>query len=110
MLHAFVRFRRPPDEDELARRRAAGLTARQASLLERWGYVLGEFRFHLSLTGPIEAPGERERLRAAAARWPAPALAGPVSVDAICVFRGAAPGEPFQLIARAPLAAQPAAP
>ena len=40
---------------ELARRRAGGLTPRQDELLQRWGYpfVLEEFRFHMSLTGPL---------------------------------------------------------
>lgn len=40
---------------ELARRRAGGLTPRQDALLQRWGYpfVLEEFRFHMSLTGPL---------------------------------------------------------
>lgn len=40
---------------EMARRRAGGLTARQDELLQQWGYpfVLDEFRFHLSLTGPL---------------------------------------------------------
>ena len=110
-LRAFDRFRRAPGDDELAERRRAGLTPRQDSLLERWGYpyVLEEFRFHLSLTGRIEAPTERSRLRAAAARWFAPALAGPVAVQAISVFREPAPGEPFELIARAPLATRPVA-
>src|SRR5438445_432365 len=34
---------------------ATGLSARQAELLARWGYpyVHDEFRFHMTLTGPI---------------------------------------------------------
>lgn len=50
-------FRAPAGEAELARRRAAGLTAAQETNLTRWGYpyVLDEFRFHLTLTGRLES-------------------------------------------------------
>ena len=48
-------FRAPAGEDELARRRGAGLSARQEALLLDWGYpyVLEEFRFHLTLSGRL---------------------------------------------------------
>jgi putative phosphonate metabolism protein len=54
-VEAFDRFRAPLDDADRARRIAAGLSARQTELLERWGYpyVLDEFRFHMTLTGPI---------------------------------------------------------
>ncbi|MEN3378181.1 MAG: hypothetical protein V7604_3536 [Hyphomicrobiales bacterium] len=54
-VEAFDRFRAPLDEADRARRLASGLSARQAELLERWGYpyVLDEFRFHMTLTGPL---------------------------------------------------------
>ena len=55
------RFRAPPKPEDLARRRAAGLTQDQEAMLTRWGYpyVLGEFRFHLTLTGPADANARR---------------------------------------------------
>ncbi len=48
-------FRIPADAPELARRRKAGLTARQEALLVQWGYpyVMEEFRFHLTLSGGL---------------------------------------------------------
>lgn len=54
-------LRAAPSGTELARRRAAGLSARQDELLIRWGYpyVLDQFRFHMTLTGKLE-PGETE--------------------------------------------------
>lgn len=54
---ALDRFRAPPSEAELARRRARPLSPAQDALLEQWGYpfVLEEFRFHMTLTGPIQA-------------------------------------------------------
>lgn len=49
-------FRAPPSAGELARRRAAQLTPAQEKHLADWGYpyVLDQFRFHLTLTGPID--------------------------------------------------------
>lgn len=49
-------FRAPPTEAELAKRRAAGLTAAQDAHLQRWGYpyVLDAFRFHLTLSGRLD--------------------------------------------------------
>lgn len=45
----------PLTDAELARRRAAGLSPEQDALLQRWGYpfVMDEFRFHMTLAGPM---------------------------------------------------------
>src|SRR5215468_4077744 len=53
----FDRFRHPPPPAELARRRSAGLDAVEEAYLARWGYpyVLDRFRFHVTLTGPLDA-------------------------------------------------------
>jgi putative phosphonate metabolism protein len=50
-------FRAAPNEAELAKRRTARLSAAQDAHLLRWGYpyVLDQFRFHLTLTGPLQA-------------------------------------------------------
>ncbi|MDJ1008863.1 MAG: DUF1045 domain-containing protein [Paracoccaceae bacterium] len=52
-------FRAAPTPEDLARRRAGGLTPRQDEMLAAWGYpyVLDEFRFHLTLTGRL---GDRD--------------------------------------------------
>lgn len=49
-------FRAPPTDAELAKRRAAGLTAGQEANLITWGYpyVMEQFRFHLTLTGKLD--------------------------------------------------------
>lgn len=70
-------FRAPPDRDELARRRKARLTPAQDALLTRWGYpyVMEEFRFHMTLTGPLardEADTVRAHLDARLPPLPAP--------------------------------------
>jgi hypothetical protein len=46
------RFRQPADAEELEKRRAAGLTARQEENLLRYGYpyLFEDFRFHLTLS------------------------------------------------------------
>jgi putative phosphonate metabolism protein len=58
----FDRFRAPLTERERERRLAAPLTERQTGNLERWGYpyVLDDFRFHMTLTGPL-ADDDRAR-------------------------------------------------
>lgn len=50
-------FRAPPTDAELAKRRAARLSPAQEAHLEKWGYpyVLDQFRFHMTLTGPLDA-------------------------------------------------------
>jgi Protein of unknown function (DUF1045) len=56
---AFDRFRRPVTSHEREQRLGAGLSERQIENLDRWGYpyVFEDFRFHLTLTGPIEGYG-----------------------------------------------------
>ncbi len=52
----FDAYREPATEDELQRRRVAGLSPRQEGYLSQWGYpyVGDEFRFHLTLTGKLD--------------------------------------------------------
>lgn len=97
----FDRWRAPPRADELARRRAAGLTARQETMLLRYGYayVLDEFRFHLTLTDRVSEQ-ESQPLRRLLARYFAPALRQPSAVDSVCLFVQERLGSPFKLAAR----------
>lgn len=93
-------FRREPSPEELARRRARGLSAEQDRLLMQWGYpfVLQEFRFHLTLTGSIPDPAERQRVHAALVPLLSPVLGRPVPFREICIFRQPAPSAPFTLL------------
>lgn len=95
------RFRRPPEELDVARRRRAGLTERQDELLLAYGYpwVLDEFAFHMSLTRRVE-PSEVGPVVDAATAWFTPEVLAPVVVDELCVVEQAAPGEPFVVVAR----------
>jgi putative phosphonate metabolism protein len=95
------RFRAPPSEAELARRRKAGLTPRQELLLQQWGYpyVMEEFRFHLTLTGPLDA-ATRDRAVAALDPLVAPLCRLPLPVDALAVFAQDDRAAPFREISR----------
>ena len=94
-------FRRPASAAELARRRAAGLTARQDELMLRWGYpyVLDEFHFHLTATDRL-AEHETHQWRAMSAQGRAGLSFDDVRFDALCLFMQSAPGSNFCLIAR----------
>lgn len=61
IVRAFDPFRAPASAVELARRRASGLTPAQDALLLEWGYpyVFDEFRFHITLTGPLREADAR---------------------------------------------------
>ena len=87
IVRRFDGFRAPLTEAELDRRRAAGLTAAQEALLVRWGYpyVMEEFRFHLTLTGPLPE-AEAEAAQAALAPALAPLLADPYRLDDLSLF------------------------
>ncbi len=78
--------RAAPGAAELARRRAAGLTARQDALLEAYGYpyVLNEWFFHITLTRRLGA-AEMARLRPLAEAYFAPVLDVARVVDGFCV-------------------------
>lgn len=98
-------YRGPQTEEELAKRRAAGLSERQERMLQAWGYpyVMDEFRFHMTLTGAIADDGRRERLAAALARMADDAGArGPMLVDGLALYEQPAPGAPFTLLRRLP--------
>lgn len=99
-------LRRPADPDDVARRRAVGLTARQSELLERWGYpyVLDEFRFHITLSRELD-PDQRDRVVAQARRWFGALDGDPFLVGHLCVFEERSPGDDFVERARFPLAA-----
>jgi hypothetical protein len=63
-LRHFDPYRKSASAAELARRRAADLSGRQEAHLLRWGYpyVLDEFRFHLTLAGPLNGDDTATKL------------------------------------------------
>jgi len=98
-------LRAPLQEEDLARRRRAQLDARQTELLARYGYpyVLERFRFHLTLTGPLESAETQRVTTAAAASVAWLNTEAPLRLDRLCLFVERASGEPFQRIAEVEL-------
>lgn len=100
-VRALDDFRAARDAAELARRQHAELTERQAALLARWGYpyVMDEFRFHMTLTGPLEAPEADARVLAGHF---ADVLPSPFVIASLALLGEDAQGR-FHLLHRAPL-------
>ena len=94
-------LRAPLQEDELQRRLGSGLTTRQEDYLRAWGYpyVLEEFRFHMTLSGPLD-PAPRERLRASLTELFRPHTTTPFKVGEICLYSQNQRDEPFYLVDR----------
>lgn len=104
-VETFETFRKPLSEKDVRRRLQSPLTERQRRYLDRWGYpyVLDEFRFHMTLTGPLDE-SVRDSIRADLAREYAKAVGvGPVAVDAVALFRQDRRDGRFRIILREPL-------
>lgn len=97
------RFRAPLTDAEIARRRPEILSARQRDLLARFGYpyVMEEFRFHMTLSGPV-TDADLALLRPLAQAHFAPHLPRPFCMGALCLFGEAEDGR-FRLLHRYPL-------
>jgi putative phosphonate metabolism protein len=102
-VRAFDAFRAPSPAAEIAQRRQAGLSPPQDAHLIRWGYpyVFDCWRFHMTLSCRLD---DRERIRLLQALRPLalPAVAQPVTIDAICLFHQDRRTLPFRLLARFP--------
>ena len=104
----FDPYRRPASETELTRRRAAGLSARQERHLERWGYpyVLDEFRFHLTLAGPLNGDAVAAKLTRSLEPYLASVELDAVRVTSICLFIQDRQDHPFRCHGRYPFGRQ----
>ncbi|MEF2073949.1 DUF1045 domain-containing protein [Consotaella aegiceratis] len=96
VVREFDVVRAPASRDEIARRQPERLSRRQRQNLEKWGYpyVMDEFRFHMTLTGPIaEADQEvmETTLKNRFARFDGVSL----PVDRLALFVEPEPGAPF---------------
>lgn len=92
-------FRAPLRKGETEKRRKLGLTPCQEEMLAKWGYpyVMEEFRFHMTLTGPV-AEGTRASVEVAARSHFSTWIGKPLSVDRLAIFHEAKPGKPFTAI------------
>lgn len=102
-VEEFDRFRVPLSAEDRARREPERLSERERANLDRWGYpyVFEDFRFHLTLTGPLEEP-ERAHVRGILERLFAPALAAPWRVDQLALFTQTHRVAPFRVVGRFP--------
>ena len=59
-VRTFEPFRAPLTPQELEKRRGSRLSARHEQLLNEFGYphVMEQFRFHITLTGPLDQPAQ----------------------------------------------------
>lgn len=84
----FDSFRPALTAEDRARRRPEKLTERQREYLDRWGYpyVMEEFRFHMTLTGRLDAERRGPILEMLRARFATLKLAA-LEIDRITLFR-----------------------
>ncbi len=96
----FDLLRATPNEAELAKRRTRGLSSRQETLLQRWGYPYTEeeFQFHLTLTddlAEVDAEVAYAIRKAAEHHFADPIAQSALTLDALTIFREHQPGAPF---------------
>ncbi|MBR0733593.1 DUF1045 domain-containing protein [Bradyrhizobium japonicum] len=87
-VREFDDFRAPMTAEDHARRRPDKLTERQRDYLDRWGYpyVMEEFRFHMTLTGRLDAERRGPILEMLRARFAALGLET-LAIDRIALFK-----------------------
>jgi len=87
-VREFDNFRAPLTAEDRARRNPSTLTTRQCEHLDRWGYpyVMEDFRFHMTLTGRLEAK-RREPILAMLREHFATLGLARLAIDRIAVFR-----------------------
>lgn len=100
----FEPIRAPLSEAERARRLAAPLTDQQLAHLDAYGYpyVHDQFRFHMTLTGPLPPDLRKPAMSWLVKRYEARVQAG-LSIDSICIFGQAARDARFRVLERVPL-------
>ncbi len=97
-VQEFDPFRAPLSEAEIERSDPGDLSAPQFANLYRWGhpYVMDEFRFHMTLTGPL-MPQDVCRFEPALREYFTPFLVKPVEVANLALFVEEEPGAPLQV-------------
>jgi hypothetical protein len=103
----FDRFRRPLTPQERNRRIAAGARARQIENLDRWGYpfVFEDFRFHMTLTGAIDASRHGPTIALVQAAFERVEDTRSLPITQLVLSRQDAPAARFRVVRAAKLAA-----
>ena len=102
----FSPLRAPLSDEDYLRRKPERLTEAQRDYLLRWGYpyVFSEFRFHMTLTGPVDehaAAGMEALLNDVFSSL----LTEPLTVESLSIFTETTSGQPFHITHTAPFAA-----
>ena len=97
-------FRATLTEADRARRMRSPLSERQVELLDLWGYpyVLDEFRFHMTLTGPLNST-QADTIRKLAEAFFKSALAAPLSLMGLALFHQSDRSTAFRAVEFFPL-------
>ncbi len=105
VVKAFEPFRAPLSDHDIARRKPEGLTEPQRANLLRWGYpyVNDEFRFHMTLTGPVPAERQAGMHDVLCARF-ADHTGKPLDISGLAIFIEEERGAPFTVRSWLPLA------
>lgn len=101
---AFDPFRAPLTAEDRARRNPDRLTPRQREHLDRWGYpyVMEEFRFHMTLTGRLDAASRETVLPMLRQRFGELGL-DTLAIDRLALFRQEDAAARFRIISHWPL-------
>jgi hypothetical protein len=99
-VSAFDRFRAQMTSQERARRLRHNVSARQLANIDRWGYpyVFEDFRFHMTLTGPIPPDKRPPILSFLRARFFARCGEATLPIDHIALLRQDTPTARFRVI------------
>ena len=108
-VRLFDKFRAPMTAADRERRMAANLTPRQREHLEHWGYpyVFEDFRFHMTLTGPLAETERRRALAFLCEKFEQLPEARSLTLDQIVLARQADRSAAFQVIRQAALGRSP---
>jgi putative phosphonate metabolism protein len=98
-VREFDSFRAPLTPQDRARRNPSALTERQREYLDAWGYpyVMEDFRFHMTLTGRLDAGRREPVLAMLRARFSEIGLDS-LAIDRIAVFRQQRPDSRFRVV------------
>jgi len=109
-VREFDAFRAPLTDEDRARRNPARLTPRQRDHLDRWGYpyVFEGFRFHMTLTGRLDAARRGPVLAMLQKRFSEAGI-DRLPVDRIALFRQHDSASRFCIVGHWPLARTDAA-
>lgn len=92
------RFRASLRAHDIARRQPERLNEIQRHNLHRWGYpyVFDQFRFHMTLTGPVDE-SRRPHINRILDEFFAPVLDEPLEISNLALFMEQEPGAPFEI-------------